>query len=412
MAERKRMTAFAREVATRDGGAPIALPSRAVAVGDPVTNSLGRIDVGVEACTAWLDEMDDDDERVVIVARVRSTAAVRWEARGTGGVDAGLFGLWDANTRSSDDATSADVASVVGSAIIGGRHVFAIATGDGVFPCVVGFDRANDICAIVTGPGVDAERFGATTPDELKEPWELAREAEARANVAKLESADVLTSRLGDKACPVTRIFVAGVLGDADADARAALTAAIDSHLDAFAIPTVEKKARARIKARFAVVLAWAIENNARLLGAVMPEEAATLAAMRVDMKGKLEWAAPLARIYDHRSSDRKFDLSRAFGSDALVALALADVPESTDPRLGLSGLDALVRHLELKEPESNALWYARAGMLRAIELHVLATRAADVDGPALHPRDPAYVDALIATIVPPSTLIDRLAHV
>ena len=144
----------------------------------------------------------------------------------------------------------------------------------------------------------------------------------------------------------------------------------------------------------------------------VMPEEAAALAAVRIDPKAKeLPESELFGRVHDVKSSDKKFDLSLPFGSAALVAHALEDMPHENHPALGLEGLATVWAEMQDKDPIKNALWYARAGLLRAIELRILATRAQDVDGGALRPRERAYVDEMIASLPPAAQAIERLAR-
>jgi len=82
-------------------------------------------------------------------------------------------------------------------------------------------------------------------------------------------------------------------------------------------------------------------------------------------------------------------------------------------PRSGTEIANKLAVSLPTVHARSNfrsLVVYARDGLLRAIELHILKVRTADVDGGALHPRDRAYVDALVATLDAPSSAIARLA--
>jgi hypothetical protein len=167
-AKRTPMAAFARRIASGNHGdesVTIALPTGGVCVGDPITDA-PIIPLGVASCDIFLWAFGDEDEDdAVIAVRVRKTVAVRWTDAPSGGVDSGVFGIWDASALRDENAALPE-GTLCGVERIQGRIVFALSTGDGCFDCVAGYDEAGELCALVAGPGVRAEKFGIVAPPE------------------------------------------------------------------------------------------------------------------------------------------------------------------------------------------------------------------------------------------------------
>jgi hypothetical protein len=115
-------------------------------VGDPLGAAPARIELGVSTCDALLMGSDDKEEfedGIVLGLRVRATRAIRWEWGPSGGVDSGILGLWNADDVITREAGfDGDLAP--GFQDLQGHVVLACSTGDGVFPCVLGYDDAHE----------------------------------------------------------------------------------------------------------------------------------------------------------------------------------------------------------------------------------------------------------------------------
>ncbi len=431
------MESFARLIALpgRRPESVIELPSRAVRIGDPLTDNGGRVALGVDSVSAFLLDVGFGEQNTSIVVRARPTIAVRWEIGPAGGVDSGVLGVWDADARMTDPDHTGD--DHVGACDIGGRRVFALDTGDGGFPSVVGFDEKGDVCAVVVGPGVDPARFGAVLREEHMTEAERAEKAAEEAHDSRLAVTDLLAAKLGEeRASPPLRWFVAGWLESLpDAD-RAAAHQKLAPSIESLALPASAKKAKDRAKADMAALLAWAQSCWATVLAETMPAEAALLSVTGSIDRKKMDWAAIFGRVFDYKMTDRRFDLTRPYdsqltreeletwsrggeGREPAMATALRDVPGDLASRFGLSALGTLIEKTEPHDQLKSALWYASNGLRSSLELHVLAVRTADLarvdngapeGGLLLRPRDPRYVEDLLARIEAPLALLFRLA--
>lgn len=173
-----------------------------LAIGDPLTSSKGTLDVGRTEVAAWLDGIGDSDDGAVIVVRVRDTKVTRWIVCATGGVNSGVFGIWDAaqpaREHESKGANDTRGVSAWGACMLQGRFTIALEPGDGHFAAVAGIDSDGEVACVVAGPGVDPERFGIV--DEA--------EARAAAEAAAQVSAAITSGPLGENACPVASFLV------------------------------------------------------------------------------------------------------------------------------------------------------------------------------------------------------------
>lgn len=428
------MQSFARLIASpgRHQETAFDLPSRALCVGDPWTSGAGRVELDVTTASMFLLDVGFGDDNAAIVVRARPSVAVRWELGQTGGVDSGVFAVWDADARTTEDADH------VGACEIGGRRVFALQTGDGVSPCVVGYDDAGEVCAVVAGPGVDPVRFGAVLREEHMTEEERAAKAEKDARDAKVAVADLLGAKLGEEAAsPSLRWFVAGWLESLAEIDRVAACEKLAPAIAALALPKGVKKAKDRAKADTAAILSWALSCWATVLAATMPEEAGLLSITGSIDKQKMERAAALERVFDSKMTDRRFDITRAYegqftraewevwsrggeGRDPALATALRDVPGDLSSRFGLAGLGTMIEKTAPHHLLESALWYASRGLQSSVELYVIASRAADlarveggvpVGGAPLRPRDASYVEEVLAKVETPTAFLLRLAR-
>lgn len=406
------------------------LSSGALRIGDPLTDGGGRVELGVPRVSVFLLDVGFGEASAAIVVRVRVSVATRWELGPSGGVDSGVFGVWDAGSPMTDAVCPEDV--LPGACELGGRRVFALETGDGGFPCVIGRDEQGQIAALLAGPGVNPARFGATVREQDLSASERAANAAERARAESLSENDLLAAKLGEeRASPPLRWFVAGWLESLPEAERAAMRETLDPALVALALPTSEKKAKERAKADTAALLAWALSGWATVLAATMPEAAAKLAmGASIDRK-KMDWAAVLGRVFDHEMTDRRFDLGRRYdvwnawsregeGREPASTTALRDIPPGLSSRFGLIGLGRVVEKTKPHDQLASAFWYATRGLERALELHVLSTRAADVapalgdapeGGAPLRERPAGYVEELLARVEGPTDLLLRLAR-
>lgn len=419
----------------RAGEAAFELPSRALRIGDPWTEGAGRVELGVDRVSIFLLDVGFGDDRAAIVVRVRPSVAVRWEIGASGGVDTGVFAVWDADSRRTGDAPT-EVSP--GACELGGRRVFALETGDGGFPCVIGRDERGEIAALVAGPGVDPARFGASVREEDLSPAERAERAAEEARAERLGGTDLLASALGEeRASPPLRWFLAGWMESLPEGERAVARERLLPALAGLSLPVTERKAKERAKADSAALLAWALSGWATVLAATLPEAAARLVMGESIDKKKMDWASALGRVFDREMSDHRFDLGRPFeaqfsreaweawsregeGREPALRAALRDVPPDLATRFGLTGLGVMVEKTKPHDQLANAFWYAARGLEPSLALHVLATRAADLarveggapeGGAPLRPREPSYVEALLARVEGPIELLLRLAR-
>jgi hypothetical protein len=80
------------------------------------------------------------------------------------------------------------------------------------------------------------------------------------------------------------------------------------------------------------------------------------------------------------------------------MARGIGEIDPELPRRLGVLGLDGVWERLDPKhEALRNAFWYARQGMMRALELHLLNGGSADVVVSRL--ETPASVLARVAAI-------------
>jgi hypothetical protein len=326
----------------------------------------------------------------------------------------------------------------LGGRVIDGRRVFTLQTGDGFFPCVVGFDDRGEVCAVVAGPGVDPVKFRAVLREEQMTEAERAEKAAQDARDARLVAMDLLGEKLGaERASPPLRWFVAGWLDSMSEEERAAAREKLAPALEGLALPRGEKKARERAKADTAALLAWALSGWATVLEATMPEQVALVRVGQSLEKKEMGWVENLERVFDHRMTARRYDLTLPYQlqltrehweawygrgrADRKTAMhtALQDVPRDLAARFGLLGLRTMVEKTAPHEKLGSAFWYASRGLEQALELHVLATRTADLApirdgaperGVTLRPRDPAYVEELLARVETPAAFLLRLA--
>lgn len=180
----------------RAGEVVFDLPSRALSIGDPMTDFGGRVVLGVDHVSIFLLDVGSGEDTAAIVVRVRPSVAVRWEIGPSGGVDSGVFGVWDADSARTGGRET-DV--FPGACVLGGRRVFVLETGDGGFPCVLGRDEQGEIAALLAGPGVDPARFRAIVRDEDLSPAERAELAAKEARAKRLAEADLLGAALGEE---------------------------------------------------------------------------------------------------------------------------------------------------------------------------------------------------------------------
>jgi hypothetical protein len=437
-AKKPPMQSFARLIARpgRYRETVFDLPSRAVCVGDPWADFAGRVELGVASVAMFFLDVGFGEDNVAIVVRARQSVAVRWELGASGGVDSGVFGVWDADARMTDSDDPGD--DPVGACVIGGRRVFALETGDGGFPCVVGFDEKGEVCAVVAGPGVDPGRFGAALREEHMTEEERAEKAAKEARDARLRATDLLGAKLGEeRASASLRWFVAGWLDSLPEAERAAVCQKLEPALEALALPGSVKKARARAKADTAAILAWAVSGWATVLAATLPAEAALLSVTGSIERKKMDWAIVLERVYNYKMTDCRFDVTRPYETqltheqweawsrdrpdrEPARTTARRDVPPDLSSRFGLSGLGAMVEKTKPHRLLDNALWYASRGLAEALALHIFAIRAADLarvdngapeGGTLLRPRDPGYVEDLLGKVEKPLDLLLRLAR-
>jgi hypothetical protein len=432
------LQSLARLIATpgRRNETALDVPSRALCVGDALTDFGGRVEVGVTQVFAFLLDVGHEEDNLCIVVRVRPTVAVHWELGLVGGVDSGVLGVWDADTRMTDSADTHEDEDHVGAGWVGGRRVFTLRTGDGGFPCVVGRDEKGEVCAVLVGPGIDPERFGAETPDALLTPEERAEKAANEAREARLLAADLLGQKLGERrASKPLRWFVAGWLESLPEADRAAAWAALEPAVERLALPRL-KDAKARAQADVTAILGWALSGWSTVLAATMPEVAASIAVPGSIEKGEMGWAHVLGRVYDHKMTDHRYDLTRPYevpltrglwgawvrareGREMPEMAAVRDVPADLRSRFGLVGIDVMVEKNKLHRHHqlADALWYASCGLGPALALFVLATRTADLvpfeptGMTPLRPRDPGYVEEMLARVETPVDFVLRLAR-
>lgn len=401
------------------------LPSRALCIGDPMTDFGGRVVLGVDRVSIFLLDVGSGEDTAAIVVRVRPSVAVRWEIGPSGGVDSGVFGVWDADDEKTGGAGETDV--LPGACVLGGRRIFALETGDGGFPCVIGRDEQGEIAALLAGPGVDPARFRATVRDEDLSPAERAELAAKEARAKRLAKADVLGAALGEeRASPPLRWFVAGWLESLPEAEHVAARERVRPAVEALALPRTKKKARERTRADTAALLAWALSGWATVLSATLPESAARLVMGDSIDREKMAWAQALSRVFDGTMTGHHFDLTRPYANHFpgkpwyAVTLALPDVPPGLAARFGLTGLEVMVEKTNPHKQLADAFWYAARGLEASLGLHVLATRAADLPraedgapeaGAPLRPRAQDYVEALLAKVEGPIELLLRLAR-
>lgn len=101
------------------------------------------------------------------------------------------------------------------------------------------------------------------------------------------------------------------------------------------------------------------------------------------------------------------------------MGTALRDVPADLSSRFGLAGLRTVSEKVKLHHQLEEALWYAARGLEPSLELFILATRTADLapvnegaprGGLRLRPRDPGYVEDLLAKVETAADFLLRLA--
>lgn len=432
------MQSFARLIAKpgRFHETTFDLPSGAIRVGDPLTSHAGRVEIGVASASIFMVDVGFGEDNAAIAIRVRPSVAVRWELGKSGGVDSGVFGVWDGDAAMTTDArTPGD--TLVGACWIGGRQVFALETGDGGICCVVGFDEKGEVCAVVAGPGVDPVRFGAVLREEYMTEAERAERAAKELRNASLKMTDFLAARLGEERVSESmRWFVAGWLDGLPEAERVAMCAQLETVLDGLALPQSAKKAKERAKADTAAILAWALSCWATVLSATLPDQAARLAVSVSIEKKQMAWVDTLSRVFDYKMTDHRFDLTRNYetqfsreewetwshageGREPAMTTALRDAPKDLASRFGLTGLIVMVEKTKPHDALEKAFWYASRGLQTSLELYVLATRATDlarVDNGApeadtpLRPRDPKYVEDMLAKLETPLQLLSRLA--
>lgn len=170
MAKRLAMASVAKQLSRpSDEERTLELRDGRLALGDAITGAgPGVYELAVPAVHARFVELDDeDDDRPTIGVRVRDTAVVRWAAGAAGGIDAGVFGVWDAARPPEGERGGGD--SFAGIHQLCGRPAFVGESGDGSIGCVVGYDAAGAIAVIVAGPAVDPEKFGVAEPTAAAE---------------------------------------------------------------------------------------------------------------------------------------------------------------------------------------------------------------------------------------------------
>ncbi|MBS2033014.1 MAG: hypothetical protein JST54_34395 [Deltaproteobacteria bacterium] len=351
----------------------LSIPSGTLAVGDAITGSSGDLKLGVTRCLVGADDLGEEP---VIIARARETPVVRWEHAPSGGVDSGVFGIWDSAEDPSDAQLPVD-GDHHGFEKLLGRMVYALDTGDGVFSCVTGHDAAGEISLVVAGPGVDVHRFGIVTDED-------------RADAAKLAARPA--GPLGADLCPVVSWFVAplGQAAEAAALARAAnLKAATDA-----------KKSRAQQQKRIVPILGWALRRWQRLLIDLLPAEAARIGAIVPTGKPKIDWGAPVFDIHNYAMSTLRFDLEQSFvGEDAATrkATAIAALTPERSVRVGSASLRELVEHADLgREPgyPPLSLRVVMRALAEALERSLILHALKDVQ--AGQPDPGARLDALL----------------
>ncbi len=345
-----------------DGVAELSLPSGTLAVGDVITGTSGDLPLGVTRC---LVDMDEIGEHPVIVLRARESAVVRWEHAPSGGVDSGVFGVWDAEQHPAD-VPLPDGAGYHGLEQVLGRSVFALETGDGGYACVSGHDETGAISMVIAGPGVNVHRFGIVTDED-------------RAEAARI--AERPSGALGADSCPVVSWFVAPL--------AAPMRAAAEQRAAALKAATDPKKARAQQQKRLALVVGWALRRWSGLIVDLLPAEAARIAAVTPTGKPKIDWSGPLLEINDYAMSTLRFDLERGIdGAEpaARIAQALAAVTPERIARSGASSLRELADHMDFgrsRPIDSQSLQFvlrAIAGALeRGLALHALTLAKTDL---------------------------------
>ncbi len=378
----------------------LATPSRALVAGDPLGGAGQRIEIGVLACDAFLMASDDEDEcpdGVVLGLRARPTVAVRWDWGPGGGVDSGVFGLWSAGDEATEDAV-AHGSFAPGFVRLKGRVVLASSTGDGVLPCIVGYDDANAVCVLLAGDGLVPKRYG------LREDARVARPVE------------------GEAGCAVTRAIVAPFLLDPIQRARVQSTLA--AHPPA-PLGANERETAALYEARVSLVLAWALRLWARLVHDDLPAVATALEALKVRTKMKRGWSDPLVSILEHAMADLVFERwapfhalqhqltveqlterQRARGIEvSLLREIERDIEEHIAPALLASGFDSMneMHALPISQPKKDAVWSIRGGVRATLFALALRERAKDLRefsgaSPLFTPRDASYlVDQILA---------------
>jgi hypothetical protein len=261
------------------------------------------------------DDLVEDEDAPTIGVRVRETAVARWELAPVGGVDAGLFGVWDASRAPVGPAAAHS--DVVGLAEVQGRPAFVIGTGDGVFGCVVGRDATDAIAVLVAGPLVDGARFGIVDPASVVLP-----EGEVAAKIAA--------------------------------------------------------SGKAKRQKQLAAAIAWGIERWRVLLDPLLPKDAAGLANLTITTTKRpsqlFPWMKPVIDAHDYGMSSLRFDLTQALGPDA-SAQALSEVTADLRVRVGAVALDSLRTIPDVGEDLTDAIRAVAKALASTLELHALAHR-------------------------------------
>lgn len=366
-------------------GRELPLSSGTLAIGDVITGTAGHVPLDVPA--VWVDlhelppargdEEDDDDEdaRTVILVGVRATPVVRWDSVATAGVDAGVFGVWDA---ARPPGTGRASQASTGFGMLLGRPAMALETGDGWFPAVVGKDADGAVSVLVAGPGVDPGRF------EIPDPEEVA----ARASLP-----------LGPDACPVT----SWLLSELDATTQALAR----THTAAFAPPGAARRVKPQQLARLGLVATWALQRWHALLAPLAPGDASVLATLTIVTRGKLDWLKPASDLLDYTMSGQQFDREQVLRKTlepATLQAMKAEVTPARRRRAGAASLDAIHANVKLDHDRLKLLHTLSTGLHSSLCLHAVA--GAGPDGGAA-------LDAVLARLdeqLPAATLIAQLA--
>lgn len=364
-------------------GRELLLSTGALAIGDVLTGAAGHVQLGVSAVWVDLHELppargqddDDDDARTVILIGVRATPVVTWASVATAGVDAGVFGVWDA-ARPPGPGSATDAST--GFGVLLGRPAMALETGDGWFPAVVGKDADGAVSVVVAGPGVDPTRFKISEPVEVEAGAALP---------------------LGADGCPVTQ----WLLSELDATTRAlALT-----HAAAFAPPSNARRVKPQQLARLGLVATWALRRWHALIAPLLPAEAGVLETIRVATRGNLDWLKPASDMLDYTMSDRAFDRTQVLLQTldrATIDTMYTEVTPARCRRVGGAALDAIRAHVKLDHDRAKMLQVLSTALYSSLRLHALAGE---------RPDGGAALDAVLARLdeqLPPATLITQLA--